>query len=78
MSKCNFYFETEGVLIYKAKQFMVTKKNSKKILHILEDGASGVQVGDIKQVILYFFFKYGKLHKIDDLLQNFMMMPSSK
>ena len=26
------------------------KKNSKKNLHTLEDGASGVQVGDIKQV----------------------------
>ena len=29
---------------------MMTKKNSKKSLHILDDGASGVQVGDIEQV----------------------------
>ena len=28
------------------------KKNSKKILHNLEDGASDVQVGDIEQVIV--------------------------
>ena len=29
---------------------MMTKKNPKKSLHILEDNASGVQVGDIEQV----------------------------
>jgi hypothetical protein len=30
---------------------MMTRKNKyKKILHILEDGTSGVQVGDIEQV----------------------------
>ena len=28
------------------------KKDSKKSLHILEDGASGVQVDDIEQVIV--------------------------
>ena len=28
------------------------KENSKKILHILEDATSGVQVGDIEQVII--------------------------
>ena len=28
------------------------KNNSKKSLHILEDGASGVQVGNIEQVIV--------------------------
>ena len=28
------------------------KTNSKKNLHILEDGASGVQIGDIDQVIV--------------------------
>ena len=31
---------------------MTTKKYSKKSLYILEDGASGVQVGDIEQVIV--------------------------
>ena len=28
------------------------QKNSKKSVHILEDGTSGVQVGDIEQVIV--------------------------
>ena len=28
----------------------------KKSLHVLEDGASGEQVGDIEQVIFYFYF----------------------
>ena len=28
------------------------QKNSKKILHVLEDNASGVQVGDIKQAMV--------------------------
>ena len=28
------------------------QKNSNRSLHILEDGASGVQVGDIEQVIV--------------------------
>ena len=31
------------------------KKNSKKNLHILENGASGVQVGDIEQMTVFFF-----------------------
>ena len=31
---------------------MMTKKHSKKSLHVLEDGACGVQVGDIEQVIV--------------------------
>ena len=43
------HFKT--IMIYKAKQFMMGK-NSKKSLHILEDGTSGVQVGDIEQVIV--------------------------
>ena len=38
------------MLIYETKQSFMTKKNSKKNLHILEDVASGVQVGDIVQV----------------------------
>jgi len=32
--------------------------NSKKILHILEVGASGVEVADIEQVIAQTLFKY--------------------
>lgn len=32
------------------------KKNPEKSLHIWEDVARGVQVGDIEQVILYFFY----------------------
>ena len=44
-------FRCLNKLIYKVKQFMMTppKKNPKKSPHILEDNASGVQVGDIKQ-----------------------------
>ena len=41
----------EKKMIYKAKQFMMTKEFQKS-LHILEDGARGVQVGDIEQVIV--------------------------
>ena len=37
----------ENILIYKAKQYVITKK-FKKHLHILEDGASGVHVDDIE------------------------------
>ena len=33
----------------------------KKSLHVLEDGASGVQVGDIEQVIVWVCFKYDKI-----------------
>ena len=40
------------ILIYKAKQFMMTKTNPVKVYIYLEDGASGVQVGDIEQVIV--------------------------
>jgi hypothetical protein len=39
-------------MIYKAKQFYDDKRISKKSLHILEDSASGVQVGDIEQMIV--------------------------
>ena len=31
---------------------MLRKNNFKKSLHILEDGASGMQAGDIEQVII--------------------------
>jgi hypothetical protein len=39
------------MLINKAKQFLLTPFFNKS-LHILEDNASGVQVGDIKHVIV--------------------------
>ena len=39
-------------LIYKAKQLMMTKTISRKSLHMLEDNASGVQVGDMKQAAI--------------------------
>jgi hypothetical protein len=42
----------KNIPIYKAKPIMMTKKNSKKIMRIFEGGASGVQVGDIEQVIV--------------------------
>ena len=48
--KDNRHFK--NILIYKAKQFMMAKRYPKKSLHILEDGVSGVQVGDIEQVPL--------------------------
>ena len=35
-----------------SQEIYVDKKNSKKIWHILEDGASGVQVGDVEQVTI--------------------------
>ena len=37
------------ILIYKAKQFMMNFF-FKKSLHILEDSASGMQIGDFEQV----------------------------
>ena len=40
-----------NILNKKANLIMMTK-NSKKSLHVLEDGASVVQVGDIQQVIV--------------------------
>ena len=43
---------SKGIPIYNAKQFMMTKKKPQKNLHILEDGANGVQAGDIEQVIV--------------------------
>ena len=49
---------------YKAKQFVMTKI-SKKSLHILEGSASGVQVGDIEQVIVQNSFK---------ILSNYMKL----
>ena len=42
-----------NILVYKVKKIMMTKKiKSKKSLHILEDDASGRQVGDIEQAIV--------------------------
>jgi hypothetical protein len=41
----------QNILVYKAKQIMMTNKHSKKSLHNLEDDTSGVQVGD--QISLY-------------------------
>ena len=38
-------------LIHKAKQFMTTKKFQEKYIY-LEDVESGVQVGDIEQIIV--------------------------
>ena len=40
------HIENKNTLNYKAKQFMLTKTIRRKSLHILEDDASGVQVGD--------------------------------
>ena len=35
-----------------SQEIYVDKKNSKKIWHILEDSASGVQVEDVEQVTI--------------------------
>ena len=35
----------------------MTRKIYKKSLHILDDGTSGVQVGDIEQVVVLNLFK---------------------
>jgi hypothetical protein len=46
----------ESMWIYKAKRFMFTKNNFKQRICILEDGASGEQVGDIEKTIVKNFF----------------------
>jgi hypothetical protein len=43
--------------MYKAKRFMFTKRNFKQRIRILEDGASGEQVGDIEKIIVKNLFK---------------------
>jgi hypothetical protein len=48
----------------------------KNSVHILEDNASCVKVGDIEQVLSKICLKMVKLHKIDGFLQSFVMMPS--
>ena len=48
----------ENIWIYKAKQLMLKKKNNfKQCIPIVEDGASGEQVGDIKNIIVKNLFK---------------------
>lgn len=47
----NQKYTKKNTLIFKVKQFMLTKISRKKLC-ILEDGAIGVQVGDIQQVIV--------------------------
>ena len=49
----NFY----NIFTYKAKKLMMTKKKLQESLHILEDGASGVQVGDSEEVTVQNLFK---------------------
>ena len=41
----------KNMMVYKTKQIMVTKKIQEN-LNILEDDASGVQVGDVEQVVV--------------------------
>ena len=47
----------ENIWIYKAKQIMFTKKHFKQRISIVEDGASGEQVGDIEKIIVKKLFK---------------------
>ena len=42
----------ENIIYWSINSSNLWWKKSKKSLHILEDGASGVQVGDIEQLIL--------------------------
>ena len=42
----------ENIRTYKAKQFMFTKNDFKQHISIVEDGASGEQVGDIEKMIV--------------------------
>ena len=49
----------KNILIHNAKTNYDDKNNSKKSQYILEDGTSGVQVGDIEQTIIYNFLKVG-------------------
>jgi hypothetical protein len=57
------FYETEifkhfkSIWIYKAKRFMFTKNNFKQHICILEDGASGEQVGEIEMIIVKNLFK---------------------
>ena len=52
------FYEIEIYMLkYKAKQFMFTKNNFKPRICILEDGASGEKVGDIKKIIVKNLFK---------------------
>ena len=47
----------ENIWIYKAKRFMFTNLFFKQHVCILEDGASGEQVGDIEKKIVKNLFK---------------------
>ena len=40
------------MLVYKDEQFVMTKIAPRKVYMFLEDGASGVQVGDIEQAVV--------------------------
>ena len=51
----NFFEEkkhghSQNILIYTAKQFMMAIKIPRKVYIFKEDGASGVQVGDIQVI----------------------------
>ena len=47
----------ENIWIYKAKWIMFTKNNFKQRICILEDGASGEQMGDIEKIIVIIVMK---------------------
>jgi hypothetical protein len=47
----------ESIWIYKVKRFMFTKNNFKQRMCILEDSASGEQVGEIEKIIVKNLFK---------------------
>ena len=47
----------ENIWIHKAKWFMFTTNNFKQRIRILQDGASGEQVGDIEKIIVQKLFQ---------------------
>ena len=47
INKIETHRHLENIWMYKAKQFMFQKNNSKQRISLLEDNASGEKVGDI-------------------------------
>ena len=47
---------SKKVIVYKTKQSMLSK-STKTCMHFLEYNASGVQVGDVEQVIVQYLYK---------------------
>jgi hypothetical protein len=67
----------ENIWIYNDKRFMFTKKKFKQRICILQDGASGEQVGDIEKIIVQNFFEiYLHYIKLTNIWKKIMMTSS--